>query len=135
MCLHIYIYIYIHINTCICLSVSLSFSLSIYLSLYIYIYIFLYIHIYIYIYIYIHTYIHTHHHNNIILYHTISYYIMLNVAVVLRFGRPRRGGRPPGLPADDGQQGLIGKLRPVHLLRVSLLRVLESNFPGDPLSN
>ena len=26
-------------------------------------------------------------------------------------------------------------LRPVHLSRVSLLRVLESNFPGDPLSN
>ena len=26
-------------------------------------------------------------------------------------------------------------LRPVHLLRVFLLRVLESNFPGDPLSN
>ena len=25
------------------------------------------------------------------------------------------------------------KVRPVHLLRVSLLRVLESNFPGDPL--
>ena len=25
------------------------------------------------------------------------------------------------------------KLRQVHLLRVSLLRVLESNFPGDPL--
>ena len=25
------------------------------------------------------------------------------------------------------------QLRPVHLLRVSLLRVLESNFPGDPL--
>ena len=24
-------------------------------------------------------------------------------------------------------------LRPVHLLRVSLLRVLESNFPGDSL--
>ena len=24
---------------------------------------------------------------------------------------------------------------PVHLLRVVLLRVLESNFPGDPLSN
>ena len=24
-------------------------------------------------------------------------------------------------------------IRPVHLLRVSLLRVLESNFPGDPL--
>ena len=27
------------------------------------------------------------------------------------------------------------QLRPVHLLRVFLLRVLESNFPGDPLSN
>ena len=26
-------------------------------------------------------------------------------------------------------------VRPVHLLRVFLLRVLESNFPGDPLSN
>ena len=26
-------------------------------------------------------------------------------------------------------------LRPVHLLRVFLLRVLESNFPGDSLSN
>ena len=26
-----------------------------------------------------------------------------------------------------------GQLRPVHLLRVSLLRVLESNFPGDSL--
>ena len=26
-------------------------------------------------------------------------------------------------------------IRPVHLSRVSLLRVLESNFPGDPLSN
>ena len=26
-------------------------------------------------------------------------------------------------------------VRPVHLLRVSLLRVLESNFPGDSLYN
>ena len=29
----------------------------------------------------------------------------------------------------------IATLRPVHLLRVSLLRVLESNFPGDPLTD
>ena len=28
---------------------------------------------------------------------------------------------------------LVTPLRPVHLLRVSLLRVLESNFPGDSL--
>ena len=26
-------------------------------------------------------------------------------------------------------------IRPVHLLRVVLFRVLESNFPGDSLSN
>ena len=26
-------------------------------------------------------------------------------------------------------------IRPVHLLRVSLLRVLEASFPGDPLQN
>ena len=36
------------------------------------------------------------------------------------------------LAADDSARGLIA-IRPVHLLRVSLLRVLESNFPGDPL--
>ena len=30
---------------------------------------------------------------------------------------------------------IILVVRPVHLLRVSPLRVLESDFPGDPLSN
>ena len=30
---------------------------------------------------------------------------------------------------------LSSPVRPVHLLRVFLLRVLESKFPGDPLSN
>ena len=29
----------------------------------------------------------------------------------------------------------VFQVRPVHLLRVSLLRVLESNFPGDSLPN
>ena len=29
----------------------------------------------------------------------------------------------------------VPDVRPVHLLRIFLLRVLESNFPGDPLSN
>ena len=33
---------------------------------------------------------------------------------------------------EGAMQGLE---RPVHLLRVSLLRVLESNFPGDSLYN
>ena len=36
-------------------------------------------------------------------------------------------------PHDGDVKGPL--LRPVHLLRVSLLGVLESNFPGDPLSN
>ena len=35
--------------------------------------------------------------------------------------------------AAGQQAALPGDLRPVHLLRVFLLRVLESNFPGDPL--
>ena len=39
-----------------------------------------------------------------------------------------RAGLERGRPAAAG-------LRPVHLLRVFLLRVLESNFPGDSLSN
>ena len=30
---------------------------------------------------------------------------------------------------------LAYNVRPVHLLRVFLFRVLESSFPGDPLSN
>ena len=37
-----------------------------------------------------------------------------------------------------GRKGRIWQLcivRPIHLLRVSLLRVLESNFPGDSLLN
>ena len=31
------------------------------------------------------------------------------------------------------QNNKMPPLHPIHLLRVSLLRVLESNFPGDPL--
>ena len=33
------------------------------------------------------------------------------------------------------EPGLGARPWPVHLLRVSLLRVLESNFPGDSLYN
>ena len=32
-----------------------------------------------------------------------------------------------------GDETVAETVRPVHLLRVFLLRVLESNFPGDPL--
>ena len=34
---------------------------------------------------------------------------------------------------DDDNNDRCGLVRPVHLLRVSLLRVLEPNFPGDSL--
>ena len=41
---------------------------------------------------------------------------------IIIFRKPPLLGPPLSLP----------ELRPVHLLRVFLLRVLESNFPGDP---
>ena len=48
---------------------------------------------------------------------------------------------PPSLPRVRARSnmhvhvdvGTYAEIRPVHLLGVSLLRVLESNFPGDPL--
>ena len=47
--------------------------------------------------------------------------------------RPRTNGQcGTRFPRDVTQTHGV---RPVHLLRVSLLRVLESTFPGDPLSN
>ena len=65
----------------------------------------MYIYIYIYVYIYIYIYM---------------YEVTLDTAAF--------GARP--LAATLGGEV---PLRPVHLLRVSLLRVLESNFPGDSL--
>ena len=37
------------------------------------------------------------------------------------------------VPCFVKDEGAKRQLRPVHLLRVLLLRVLESNFPGDSL--
>ena len=60
-----------------------------------------------------------------ILHYFILYYLMLDYQL-------------PQLVAVDecpetGSSAAL--IRPVHLLRVSLLRVLESNFPGDSLYN
>ena len=75
--------------------------------MYIYIYTSLSLYIYIYIHlslcIYIYIYIHTY-----------TYFPRVVAQEAGRFGRP-------------------GGLRPVHQLRVFLLRVLGSNFPGDSL--
>ena len=41
----------------------------------------------------------------------------------------------PAMRSDEAKSTQPKTIRPVHLLRVPLLRVLESNFPGDSLSN
>ena len=142
MCIYIYIYTYTY--------TYLSLSIYIYTYIYIYIYIYKYIYICTYIsislslYIYIYIYIYTHIHD---------------LSQVSPAPGAARGGGPaaqtalererftelaervesgsgilppppwPRSPAGDPR----GRIRPVHLLRVFLLRVLESNFPGDPL--
>ena len=50
--------------------------------------------------------------------------VLVGLLVVHHRGHVVVGARDPG----D-----LNNIRPVHLLRVFLLRVLESNFPGDPL--
>ena len=68
-----------------------------------YVCVYIYVYIYIYIYIYIHTYIHR--------YSRWTTHLTLEASCA------------PG----------VCKIRPVHLLIIILLRVLESNFPGDSL--
>ena len=56
---------------------------------------------------------------------------------VLKHQTPRPYATPWIAPVPQLQRRQLHKegmhLRPVHLLRAFLLRVLESNFPGDPL--
>ena len=68
-----------------------------------------------------------------ILYYTILYYKLL-YTTKLDYAIPPTAVLFVGI-WDPRLEVLDLELRPVHLLRVSLLRVLESNFPGDPLSN
>ena len=102
-----------HTHTCICIRIHIRIRIHVHIiiiirstMLYMYTYIYIYIYVYIYIYIYI--------------------YHRLPVAQ-----RPGHGAQEAGLLVVR----LRRVLRPVHLLRVSVLRVLESDFPGDPLSN
>ena len=69
--------------------------------------------------IYIYIYIYTHSTHNIYITH---------ICTISSQFRPLHA-------LDQPWFGSLPKVRPVHLSRVSLLRVLESNFPGDPLSN
>ena len=64
---------------------------------------------------------------------TTSIIIIISVCVG---GSDASGWPTPTASPSGGAPRLVrGWVRPVHLLRVFLLRVLESNFPGDPLSN
>ena len=156
--MYVCMYIYIYINGCICIcmymcleewitsplaprlasllwnplsestSACLRRSNNIY-SYYIYIYIYIDTHIYIYIYLY---YIYIYIYTCVCIYIYIYVYLYLSISLSLSiyiyiYIYTHKANRPA-----SARECL---LRPVHLQRVSLLRVLESNFPGDPLSN
>ena len=72
------------------------------------IYIYIYIYIYVYIYIYIYTYVYIYIYIYIYVYNYNSNYM---------YGRK--------------SIDCMG-VRPISLLRLSLLRLIDSNFPGDP---
>ena len=128
-------------------------SLSIIIHIYIYIYAYIYIHIYIYTYIYIYIYIYvcvlrsfssqlsraagaraaprvTNTTTTTIIIIITTTTTMIIVINCNNADNNNNGPlpRPAGRPARSA-------VRPVHLLSVFLLRVLESNFPGDSLYN
>ena len=67
----------------------------------------------------------------------LNYTVLYNTILDARPSLRSAGELAPAWDASHpatkggGQASII--IRPVHLLRVSLLKVLESNFPGDPL--
>ena len=123
--------------------------------MYVYVYIYIYIYTYIYIYIYIHVYIYIYicteapadarlsafpcpmlvvvyaqshcvicvfvHCFNVMCCFDVAERPIIHLFVVFS----------DSLRTNDSESW--SALRPVHLLRVSLLRALESNFPGNPL--
>ena len=88
---------------------SLYMCVCVYVCMCVYIYIYIYVHIYIYIYIYIYTYTYTY-----------------NVYVWL-FSFSISAHRKQAV------QMHVLAVRPISLLTFSLLTLLESNFPGNPL--
>ena len=68
--------------------------------------------------------------------YVMLYYIMLYDLMLYSIMTRTRGSEQALAGRDMSHSGNLSEaLRPVHLLRVFLLRVLESNFPGDPLYN
>ena len=86
------------------------------------------------VYMHIHINIHMHKHIYIYTYVCLSACLPVCLSACPPVSRSLALSHLGGLKGSTikGQFRKCG-LRPVHLLRVSLLRVLESNFPGDPL--
>ena len=141
----IYIYIYIHIYTYIYIYIHA------YICVYIYIYIYGHIHIYIererdayntniytYVCIYnIYIYICVIHHTSLSIYIYIYTYTHTH-AHTLRGGLDNRRGRPRHVAARRGQAaarrpGGLETYSAVSLPRLSLLTLLDSNFPENSL--
>ena len=130
VCIYIYIYMYICVYISLSVSLSRSLSLSIYLS------------IYLYIYIYIEWPYRRQTTGRAAPAHTITvclityYNILSQLPITITYCNYLLRNYDIFVTC---RQLLIFRglqlVRPVHLSRVSLLRVLESIFPGDPLSN
>ena len=106
-----------------------SIYLSVYLSLSLYIYIYVYIHIHIHLHIHLHLHIHIH----------ITIYIYIYIYIHGTAQTPAWGGQPLAQLRERRMRAprpcarALADVRPISLLRLSLLRLLDSNFPGNPL--
>ena len=96
-----------------------------------YIYIYIYIHIYIYIYVYIHICIYIYIHTSMCA--VLFPHPWFLTAACSRLSPKSCNLRHHVNTWSATCRNIPRKLRPVHLLRVFLLRVLESSFPGDSL--
>ena len=107
--------------------------------MYVYLYLYLYISIYIYIYVYIYIYIHTYTSLSII-------YIYIYIDTHMKHMRLASQSWILGRHCSSNATCLIlpGRkrrccgsthhpIRPISLLTLSLLTLLDSNFPGNPL--
>ena len=134
------------------LSISLSLSLYIYIYMYVYVYIYICnVYIYIYIYIYIYTHIHIAHQTSTprkpLWVLGSRWHLPTDVGGVFQWSLTCSMACSKGLSLV--QWNFIGHLsgifkwirpgggqaalRPISLLTLSLLRLLDSNFPGNPL--
>ena len=113
------IYIYIYIYT------SLSLSMYMYIHIYVYVYIYICIYIYIYVYTYIYIYI------------SLSLYIYIYIYIhTWHFTRSCRPWCHPCSETTARIHEVVDPTQhvcPISLLRISLLRFVDADFPGKSL--